>query len=228
MASLIPIITAFSVLYFSSFTIMAASFDCQKTNTSTEKLICSDKSLSKLDDYLNTAYWQSLNRMADKTILRRLQQDWIKYVMADCSNVDCLKQALNQRIALLRDISYQDSDSARWTGKYMRYFRGKEDPDTAELILVGLTENRVYVSGNAVWIDDNPGQANTGELQGIGVIKSNKLFFADVKGEECNVNMIQKTKNTIMVNETQYGCHGLNVSFDGEYRKSSPLKSRPE
>ncbi len=48
----------------------AASFDCAKASTQVERLICSDESLSKLDEQLSGSYKQALEgatlKAADK------------------------------------------------------------------------------------------------------------------------------------------------------------------
>ena len=49
-------------LMFLLTTSRAASFDCGKALTKVEKLICGDTELSKLDESLNKAYQQSLER----------------------------------------------------------------------------------------------------------------------------------------------------------------------
>jgi uncharacterized protein len=74
MKKLLLLLTLTTTLLFS------ASFDCKKAKTDIEKLICSDKELSKLDDELNKAYKELLNKTNenDKKMIIQEQRDWIK------------------------------------------------------------------------------------------------------------------------------------------------------
>ncbi len=56
----------------------AASFDCNKAGTPTEKLICSDKNVSALDTQLGKIYKAASETAPDKDALKIQQRDWLK------------------------------------------------------------------------------------------------------------------------------------------------------
>ncbi|MFC4765456.1 lysozyme inhibitor LprI family protein [Dyella koreensis] len=82
---------------------MAASFDCKKAASATEKMICADGSLSSLDDKLQKGYQTALDAVKPsvKQKLVTEQRNWIKYVRDICTDVSCLSKAYLARIDLL-------------------------------------------------------------------------------------------------------------------------------
>lgn len=81
-------------------TVDAASFDCVKAATNTEKLICSNSALSKLDEELSAAYKMALKDEKQTDSIKQVQKQWIKE-RNGCSNVSCLKDEYTARIAQL-------------------------------------------------------------------------------------------------------------------------------
>ena len=79
----------------------AASFDCAKAASPTEKLICSNPSVSLLDEQLGQAYKQALASANDKDLLKQEQMGWIKQQRA-CKDAECLTQTYQARIAQLQ------------------------------------------------------------------------------------------------------------------------------
>lgn len=77
---------------------VAASFDCSKNLTPMESLICSDNSLSQLDEKMSKAYSAALARSSDKAALRREQREWIARRDPCGANRDCLEGAYKTRI----------------------------------------------------------------------------------------------------------------------------------
>ncbi len=78
----------------------AASFDCMKAVTNNEKLICSDSSLSKLDEDLNSAYKATLQNHPRSESIKQNQKQWIKERNA-CLDISCLQTQYKARIAQL-------------------------------------------------------------------------------------------------------------------------------
>ncbi len=81
----------------------AASFDCAKAGTNTEKLICSNPKISKLDDELGKAYQEALSKANEEQKQRLVveQKHWLKQTRNICTDESCFKQAYSSRLAAL-------------------------------------------------------------------------------------------------------------------------------
>ena len=77
----------------------APSFDCAKAGTGPERLICSDRELSKLDVDLSQAYSRAREKSADKNKLKSEQLEWFKRSRNACSDKSCMETAYKQRIS---------------------------------------------------------------------------------------------------------------------------------
>jgi uncharacterized protein YecT (DUF1311 family) len=78
------------------------SFDCTKANSGQERLVCSDRELSKLDVELSQAYASAREAASDKEALRKAQTDWIKQSFRACSDKVCLVSAYKARTVELQ------------------------------------------------------------------------------------------------------------------------------
>lgn len=78
----------------------AASFDCTKTVTKVEKLICANAELSKLDEELSSAYQTALQDKTQADSIRQTQKQRMKERNA-CSESVCLKHAYETRLSTL-------------------------------------------------------------------------------------------------------------------------------
>lgn len=202
---------------FAASAAQAASFDCNKAKTPLEKTICSDMKLSALDDELNATYKAVAEQSGNKEAIRRWQREWLKsYEVTSCKDAACWQTQFSERIAALKNVAGSQDPAARWHGHYVRYTNGRKDIDPASLTLIGLSGNRVFASGNALWEGPNAanGQVHTGEINGIGQLKGGKAVF-DLDG--CSATLALKTQGLVVENES--GCGGMNVSFIGDYRK---------
>lgn len=80
-----------------SSTSSSPSFDCRKATTAVEKLICSNPDLSKLDVSLAETYKEAVSK--DRSV-REDQRAWNRE-KNKCADVDCLKNAYEDRISEL-------------------------------------------------------------------------------------------------------------------------------
>ena len=198
-------------------TAFAASFDCRKAVSTMERLVCSDENLSRQDEELASAYQQARSNSGAAATITRWQRDWLRSeTVTACRDAASLGKVYGERITLLREVAPASDAAARWHGFNRRQFKGKTDPDSAELLLIGLAGNRVLISGSAIWRGPNAasGQVNTGEIDTTGQFDQNRLVFVDdgCQGE------IQLTKQGLKV-EHESGCGGHNVTFNGDYRR---------
>jgi uncharacterized protein YecT (DUF1311 family) len=82
-----------------------ASFDCQKAGTATEKAICSNIPLARLDRSLADSYAQALSWASDdaeKTRIRDAQRTWIGERNACGGDIGCLTSAYDARLKALQ------------------------------------------------------------------------------------------------------------------------------
>jgi uncharacterized protein len=93
-------IAALGVSLFAT-TATAASFNCHKASTPTEKAICGDKYLSQLDSKMGEIY----KKASRHTNIKHEQRDWISHRNRNCSaNEDCLYDMTKARIGELKHI----------------------------------------------------------------------------------------------------------------------------
>ncbi len=79
----------------------AASFDCAKARTRLEKIICSNETLSKLDDLMEEDYQLVASAPVPPTNLQQRKRQWLNR-RASCQTVNCLELAYEQWIVELR------------------------------------------------------------------------------------------------------------------------------
>src|SRR5436190_4809443 len=82
---------------------LAASFDCNKAGTPTEKQICADPVLSRLDEQLDDAYRTAQHRAESRPTLRDAQRQWLATRRDTCKDSACLRKAYLDRIDALLD-----------------------------------------------------------------------------------------------------------------------------
>jgi uncharacterized protein len=82
----------------------AASFDCNRGRSPTEKMICSDPALSKLDDALGQLYWKARRRVTNRrAFLTDSDSKWA-WREANCRDAACLGTWYATRIEELRKL----------------------------------------------------------------------------------------------------------------------------
>jgi uncharacterized protein YecT (DUF1311 family) len=79
----------------------APSFDCQKVGSGAERLVCSDRDLSRLDVAVAQAYAKARDAAPDKAKLRAEQLDWMKTRRNGCADKGCMQDAYSKRLAEL-------------------------------------------------------------------------------------------------------------------------------
>lgn len=98
-------------------TASAASFDCAKAGTATEKAICRDPALSRQDEAVAAAFKAALTLWPAgnwPTYIRTEQRNWLKDRNDICKgDVACLKRDYELRLG------YLTRPSLKWTGRYV-------------------------------------------------------------------------------------------------------------
>ena len=101
-------------LLCSGVPVSAAGFNCAKAKTDTEKLICADGELGKLDATLTKLYAKTLISSGDPDAIASVERDWLKTERNKCGTTDCLKLAYHARIKqLARNFVSFDCEQAK-------------------------------------------------------------------------------------------------------------------
>jgi uncharacterized protein len=84
----------------------AASFDCKKASTKTEKIICGNEPLSDLDSKLADVYAKAYAASGPvaKARMRAGQRTWLGFVSRNCDDAECITVAYQARIDQLEDV----------------------------------------------------------------------------------------------------------------------------
>nr|WP_314103580.1 lysozyme inhibitor LprI family protein [Acinetobacter lwoffii] len=90
------IVIFFSLLVGSAY---AASFDCQKAETVTEKAICEHRLLNDADVKMSTSYHilRRMVPMGTRSVIQRDQVKWLQFRDRCQESVSCLSQVYNMR-----------------------------------------------------------------------------------------------------------------------------------
>jgi hypothetical protein len=108
------------------------------------------------------------------------------------------------------------------SGEYRRVFRGRFDRDPATLNIWLLKDGRVRIAGNATWVGNvKTGNVNVGDVDGVFELHDRKILYNDADEDACRFT-VTLGQNAITVTDDNSKCGGVNVSFDGEYRKVGP------
>lgn len=97
------ILLVFSLLLILPGKSIAASFDCSKATTRTEKMVCANPELSQLDESLSRAY-RAVQKRFGKAAAR--DQRWWLLLRDECSDESCLKLRYELRIEELKSPEY--------------------------------------------------------------------------------------------------------------------------
>jgi uncharacterized protein YecT (DUF1311 family) len=196
----------------------AASFDCKKAITLVEQAICSNQELSKLDQQLATMYKKALANSLNQAVLKDRQREWLNSERNSCQEIACIKEAYLSRLTELRDGAMSIAKQSI-SGEYQRYYRGKLDKDSATLTVRELDDGYVEIKGSAIWVgNEKIGNVHDGEIEGTLVRQGNKVDYLDQDEDGCRLT-ITFAENALTVTDDNLRCGGLNVTFNGTYRK---------
>jgi len=113
----------------------------------------------------------------------------------------------------------------RLSGEYRRVDqRGRFDRDSSYLNVWLLKDGQVRVAGYSSWVGNvGTGNVNVGQVDGIFKLQGSKLFFKSGDGVDCRFT-IAFGVDSLTVTEDNSQCGGINVTFDGKYRRVGPAK----
>ena len=82
----------------------ATSFDCSKGRSLTEKMICNDPALSRLDDTLGQLYWKARRKVSDRRAFIADSDSKWAWREANCRDAACLGTWYATRIDELQQV----------------------------------------------------------------------------------------------------------------------------
>ena len=212
----------------------AASFDCGKARTRTEKFICSDAALSTADERMASAYTKAVRlassiNLEEAKELKRDQRVWLRGVQG-CENVGCLSIEYADRTTFLNYYNtHADGHPATVTGSYrMRRvdscvgcFTGKDVTpiiQSGNLEISKLPNGSVRFSLNVV----NESNFHTGEIEGEVHLKNGVAVFRQTDPQywmNCTLTITFKSTKAAVSQDGACG-FGTGVVADGTYMKT--------
>lgn len=192
----------------------AASFDCAKAVSWAERAICIEPSLGALDLKLAESFKKALARSPQPAVLRSEQMNWLRNRRDTCTHAMCIKQVYAARLRELEPNARSASAPLVAPGKYRRYRFGKPDPQAAELRIKALGDEEYEIAGDSSWSQGGAGP-HVGQIEGRIAPKSGLAEFVD---GACRMKLLF-APGLISVRESTGACGGVNVSFDGDYRR---------
>jgi hypothetical protein len=107
------------------------------------------------------------------------------------------------------------------SGSYLRWnnTKGQEDTNNATLNLRMMKDGRIRIDGNAIWEGNaETGNVNTGEVDAFCMLKNKEIIYQG-KGHDLCRFVIALGKDSLVVSNDNMKCGGLNVTFNGSYKK---------
>jgi hypothetical protein len=114
------------------------------------------------------------------------------------------------------------------SGRYiMGDYLARKPEYGAELNIALLDDGRLRVQGNALIHFGAPGNFNVGDVDGTAKLEGNEVDFIDDAGEADSCRFtIHFTRGAINVSDDNMACGGVNVTFEGGYKRVGPPNLR--
>ncbi|MDR6499506.1 uncharacterized protein YecT (DUF1311 family) [Burkholderia ambifaria] len=193
----------------------AAGFDCAKAASPTEKTICADAALSKLDGDLAAAWKKALAKGGDTAALKAAQLKWLKQRDQCGTEAPCLGDRYRERLASLNGTPLA---ADRWQ---QTWYLTRDNPSSGGVLTFTGTTPRLHFELGA-----NNG-ANTGGLDGDIVLHGDSGTY---RKDTCRLDFDRKGGR---IRVTQQGgdfdCGaGAGVVYAGDYVTASQFQAKPQ
>lgn len=165
------------VLIISVRSLFAASFDCAKAENEIEKMICSNKNLSELDNKMSSQFKNALAEAKHASLLIKEQRQWIAE-RNKCTGTSCLEESYSHRIAQLSsNISKKYAECPITEKNLIGIWTNRGSGDFEEMAFDVYENKRTFMS----WLHHHPEMSGTWTLQGcelhIAHISDPKIIF---------------------------------------------------
>jgi uncharacterized protein len=108
---------------------LAASFDCTKASSITEKAICSSKRISLLDNFMAISYKTQLSNSSkeEKIKITDEQKKWNRNTRDGCGDsLQCLEKSYQERLEGILQFENFDEYLKKQNWKHTKYSPGKQ------------------------------------------------------------------------------------------------------
>jgi type II secretion system protein G len=197
-----------------------AAFDCSKARSSTERRICADPSLVKMDDEMAALYRNVIETTKDVPGWKADQRAWL-VDRNRCSDNGCLRRIYQGRLVILHSTTRPNL----WAGKWWRV--DTSGTNGSELLVTHVTPNTFDFDINA------SRGANEGELASKAILddatRAHYQGTAEASTEGCSL-AFTRWLNRLNVAQTgdSVSCGaGAGVIYDGIYVASQRDPNSP-
>jgi hypothetical protein len=152
-----------------------------------------------------------------------ISQDWIEGVWAP--GEDKNSQTFSAWNPEGRDVPTTDPTD-KITGQYKRVDeRGKTDSQTAGFNVWLLRSGRVRLQGYSYSVGNvETGNVNAGSVDGIFNLTNSRVNYTGTDSDDTCRFTVQFAAGALIVSGDNGQCGGLNVNFNGKYRRVGPPK----
>ena len=224
--TLLKTLIASSFLTFLGFSISyAKDLDCTKTQSKTEKLICSQADTTGLYQKLNELYPEQIKGSDQAKAISAMHQQWYKQKLQTCQNVVCLNDQIQSQITDLQGLEKKSPLISQWSGHYQRSSSVYKNSSPAQINLLVLQDKKIAINGQAQWQADAKSAVNIGQIKGVSTVQNPNAFLVTINAN-CIVQVKWLKANQIELIEEKLSngqvsvCGGQNVKFNGIYKRT--------
>ncbi|NLS17378.1 hypothetical protein HGP16_12490 [Rhizobium sp. P40RR-XXII] len=188
----------------------AAGIDCAKPASTSDHMICQDKSLLARDKMVRDLYAAALKQDgADK--IRERQRRWITKVQS-CGDTACIRQAYDDQIGSL--LTTKGGRSAATD-----FQSNSKDGNEGHLSIFGPVDGLIAVSLASTFV--GPGGAEAGDVNADGMDGVVPLVkeHTQLSRDACKIGLDRLDPKTWRVSQTGVCDLAAGVTLQGTYRK---------
>ena len=190
----------------------AASFDCSKVTTETERIICDDPKLSQLDELMAHAYQQALRlnkgpynvTYVDRSVIVDKQKAALSQRNTCTSNIDCLETFYRNRIVeLLTFTNFKTNSEEKQIDDLLLFAPHFDKTDNLRHLASSQDSGTTIL---LTWSDDKPEQDPT-----------QILISETIQGEKTKISRVRLNAYTLFDSDLSASQNDITLSI-GEMR----------
>ncbi|RAX38354.1 lysozyme inhibitor LprI family protein [Rhizobium tropici] len=202
--------SAMVVVMLFALPVEAAGIDCAKPASTSDHMICQDKSLLSRDNMMGALYASAL-KQDDRGKIRERQRRWITKVQS-CGDAACIRQAYDDQIGSL--LMTKGGRSAS-----MDFQSNNTDGNESHLSIFGPVDGLIAISISSTSV--GPGGAEAGDVNADGMDGVVPLVkeHTQLSRDACKVDFERLNAKTWRVSQTGVCNLAEGVTLQGTYRK---------